>query len=106
MSDVLRWVENAESKSGKKIAGWQKASNRAKWETGAIFKEVGNVLELWDIVFTVAAVLNQEWEDVVVLSAGMSGVKLCQVSEDYSPGFRLFFGVFDVGQLVRRTNSD
>lgn len=49
-------------------------------------QEVGDVLELRDVVLTVAAVLLQQREDAVVLTARVSGIQGLQLLEYDSPG--------------------
>lgn len=48
-------------------------------------QEVGDLLELGDVVLTVAAVLLQQWEDTVVLATRVSGIQGLQLPEDDPP---------------------
>jgi hypothetical protein len=70
MSDVLSRVEYAEGETGEEITRRQEASDRAQSETGAVFKEIRDVFELGNVVCAVSAVLDEQREDVVVLTTG------------------------------------
>ena len=48
--------------------------------------EVRDILELGDLIFPIAAVLLQEWQDVVELGAGVGLDKPLQVGVDRLPG--------------------
>jgi len=69
--DVLGGMEDAEGKAGKEVPRREEPRHGPDGEAGAVAEEVGDVLELWDVVLPEAAVLNEQWEDVVVLSAGV-----------------------------------
>ena len=56
-------------------------------------KEIGDVLELRDVVLPVAAVFNQEREDVIEFPAGVSRVQLGQLIVDDAPRGHLLLGV-------------
>ena len=49
------------------------------------FEEVGDVLQLRDVVLPVAAVVDEEREDVVELPTGVRRVQLRQLPEDGAP---------------------
>lgn len=64
------------------------------------FQEVGHVLQLWDIVLPVAAVLDEQREHVVVLFAGVCGVQLRKLPKDSAPGGNLLRRVVNVWQRL------
>ena len=49
------------------------------------FKEIGDVLQLRNVVLTEATVVDQQWEDVIELAARMRRVEFCQLSENGAP---------------------
>ena len=49
------------------------------------FQEVRNILKLRNVVGTVTTVVNEQWEDMVELPAGVSLVQLCQFGEYCTP---------------------
>lgn len=57
-------------------------------------QKVGDVLQLRNVVLAKTTVLHHQWEDVVVLLAGVRWKELGQILEDRSPCGRLLFGVF------------
>lgn len=60
-------------------------------------EEIGNVLQLRDVVRRVATVLLEKRENVVVLATGIRGVKLTELRVDGLPGLDLLFGIFHAG---------
>lgn len=68
-------------------------------------EEVGDVLELGDVVLSEATVLDEEREDVVMLPARVLGKQLGQLAEHLAPGLGLLLGVIHVweGLAASRT---
>lgn len=97
VSDVLSGVEDSEGQPSQKISGTQKSSNWTKSEASAVFQEVGDVLELRDVVWSVSAVLLKKREDVVELSTSVTRVKPGKLVIDGSPR-----GYFDIGVFNSR----
>lgn len=64
---------------------------------GVTLQEAGDVLELRDIVWPVAAVFLQQGEDAVVFTAGMSRVQSLQLPEHRAPGGLLLLCVLHHG---------
>lgn len=56
-------------------------------------QEAGDVIQLWDVVRPVAAVLLQQGEHPVVLAAGVGRVQGLQLREDFAPGEPFFLCV-------------
>ena len=54
-------------------------------------EEARDVLELWDVVLPVVAVLGQQGEVLQVLSAGVAGVQFVELSEHHPPRANLLF---------------
>lgn len=85
MADVLRAVKNAESQTGKKIARRQIASNRSQLESGFSLQKHVDVLQLWQVVFTVAAILDQLRPVFHELGHGVLQVEFLEFAENDSP---------------------
>jgi len=66
-------------------------------------QEVGDVLQLGDVVGRVAAVLLEEGEDVVLLAAGVGRIERPQLVVDDAPGLDLLLCVLHSGQRLART---
>lgn len=64
---------------------------------GLTFQKHGDVFQLRDVVFPVAAVLGQQGEVFQVLSASVSGVQFGELPKHNTPSFSLFFCVFHPG---------
>lgn len=64
------------------------------WQTS---EEERDVLQLRDVVLPVAALLDEQRPVLQVLSAGVTGVQLGQLSEDHAPRPDLLQGVLNVG---------
>lgn len=60
-------------------------------------EEERDVLQLRDVVLPVAALLDEQRPVLQVLSAGVTGVQLGQLSEDHAPRPDLLRGVLDAG---------
>lgn len=60
MANVLRRVKHPECESVEKVTRGQQAHHGAECEARALFEKPRDVLELWDMVRSVSAVLNQK----------------------------------------------
>lgn len=60
-------------------------------------QEEWDVLQLWDIVLSVATVLGEQRQVFQVLSTGVSWVQFGEFSEDHTPGPDLLGGVLHPG---------
>lgn len=125
MPNVLRRMEDTEREAGKEITWWQQTSHRSQCESSTVcwkksqianvsnaatttlslvmeltFQEIRNVLQLRNVVFAIAAILDQQREHVVMLAARMCLVQLCNVAEHNAPCIRFLLRVFHVRQYL------
>lgn len=63
-------------------------------------EEERDVLQLRDVVLSVATVLGEQRQVLQVLSAGMSRVQFGEFSEDHAPGPGLLGGVLHPGDWL------
>lgn len=64
------------------------------------FKEVGDIFKLWNVIFPVTTVFNQQWEDVIMLFTGVCGVQFGELLENHAPSSDLLFGIVYVGERL------
>lgn len=103
MADVLRGVEDTEREPGQEVARREQSRDRAKGESCAILQEVRNILQLWNVILAVSTVVDEQREDVVVLSTRMGCVEFGQVSENDTPGLDFCLSVLHVRQWLSVT---
>lgn len=96
VTNVLSRVEDSEGQTIQKVAAGQETHDRAQSESSAILEEFRDPIELRDVVGTIAAVLDQEREDVLVLSAGIVREHGDEFVEDGCPGLLLDCRVLDM----------
>jgi len=58
------------------------------------FQEVGNIFKLRYIVFSIAAILNEQRKNVIVFPASVLRIKFRQIFEDYVPRSYFFERIF------------
>ena len=58
-------------------------------------KKIGNVLELRNVVLSVAAIFDEERESVIEFLAGVSGIEFGERPVDGAPCFDLLLRVLD-----------
>lgn len=101
-------MEDSEGQTVEEVTRGEQASNGFQNEARGGLQELRNILKLRDVVFSVAAVLDQQRHDVLVLSAGVSGEELHELREHSLPGGLLVCRVVDSRdgwQLVVRRNE-
>lgn len=96
MANVLGRVEDTEGEAVQEVAGGQQAHDGAQCESGTVLEEFGDAVELRDGAWTVATVLDQEREHVLVLATGIVREHGDELVEDGGPGIDLHFGVLDM----------
>lgn len=96
VTNVLSRVEDSESQAIQKVAAGQETHDRTQSESSAVFEKFRDSIELRDVIGTIAAVLDQEREDVLVLSAGVVGEHGDEFLEDGCPGLLLNRRVLDM----------
>ena len=65
-------------------------------------EEIGNVLELRDVVLSISAILNQQLKGVVELLASMAGIQIGELFEDDSPSMKKQMS-FQISELTACT---
>lgn len=90
VSNVLRAMEHAESQPGEEVPRRQVASDRTDLKACLPLQELAYVLQLRNMVLTVATVFDQLRPIVQVLGNGMLQVKFVQLSQDCSPSLYFF----------------
>lgn len=63
-------------------------------------EEFRNVFQLWNIVLSIATVIDEQWEHVIVLFACVRLIQFGQIIEDDAPSLGLFRGVVDARQAL------
>lgn len=75
MTDVLCAVKDTESKSCQKVSRRKESSDGSEDESSCITKEITDIFQLRYRITRVAAILDHETKDVIVLLTCMSGVQ-------------------------------
>lgn len=66
----------------------------------ATFQEIGDILQLWNVILTETAVIHQQWEHMIEFLARMRLIQFGQLSEHNAPGLDFLLGVFDTWQWL------
>jgi len=96
VANVLGRMEDTESEAVQKVAGGQKTHDGTQGESGAVLEELGDAVELRNGAWTVATVLDQEWEHVLVLATSIVREHGDELVKDRGPGIDFHLGVLDM----------
>ena len=68
------------------------------------FQKPGDILQLWNVCFTVTTILFQKGENVAMFTACVCFEKRLKFSEDYAPCFYLLCCIVDVWKFFTTLN--
>lgn len=74
MSDVLRAVKDSECQPCQEVPWSQITGDGPQAEPSFSFQKDIYILQLWDVVFSVSAILDELWPIFQVLAAGVQDV--------------------------------
>ena len=96
MTNILGAVEYTKREAIQKIPRGQVASHWSNCEASSLFQELGDVLELWYVALSVAAVFLYERPVGQVLATRVCRIQRGQLLVDHTPCLYFLFGVLYV----------
>jgi hypothetical protein len=95
VSYVLRRMEDPECQSSQKVPRTKKSCHWPKGESCGVLQEIRNVLQLRNVVSSVATVLNEQGENVVMLFASVGWIQFRYLVENLPPSFSFLWSIIN-----------